>query len=245
MEVNSATQLPKEFGKLEGVVRAKRKRYIPVVLSRNEIEAVLKHLSPPFDLVVKLLYGCGLRLSECLHLRIQCFNFDAEALTIHDGKGGKDRTVPLPRAIVAQLRAHLEFLKDFHQRDLDRGYAGVFLINALDKKYPNAAKDFVWQWFFPALQLTRVPSTGELWRYDLHETQAQKAIREAVGKARICKRASAHTFRHSFASHLLQANFDIRAIQELLGHSDLRTTMIYTHTVKSVTTQEVRIPLDL
>jgi integrase len=134
-------------------------------------------------LVVKLLYGCGLRLFECLHLRVQCFNFDAEVLTVHDGKGGKDRTVPLPKAILLELRVHLESLKELHQRDLDRGYAGVFLINALEEKYPNAAKDFIWQWFFPALQLTRVPSTGELRRYYLHETQVQQAIREAVGKA--------------------------------------------------------------
>lgn len=236
--------LKKEFGKVEGVVRAKRRPYIPVVLSRHEIDAVLQHLAPPFDLVVKLLYGCGLRLFECLHLRIQCFNFDAEVLTVHDGKGGKDRTVPLPKAIVPELQAHLESLKDLHQRDLERGYAGVFLINALEKKYPNAAKDFIWQWFFPALQLTRVAPPGELRRYYLHETQVQKAIREAVGKARICKRASAHTFRHSFASHLLQANYDIRTIQELLGHSDLKTTMIYTHTVKSSTIKEARSPLD-
>lgn len=159
--------LNKEFGKVEGVVRAKRKPYIPVVLSRDEIEAVMKHLAPPFDLVVKLLYGCGLRLFECLQLRIQCFNSDAEVLTVHDGKGGKDRTVPLPKAIIPELRAHLDSLRDLHRCDLDRGYAGVFLIHALERKYPNAAKDFIWQWFFPALQLTRVPSTGELRRYHL------------------------------------------------------------------------------
>lgn len=236
--------LKKDFGKVEGVVRAKRKPYIPVVLSRDEIETTLKHLAPPFDLVVKLLYGCGLRLFECLQLRIQCFNFHAEVLTVHDGKGGKDRTVPLPKTILPELRAHLELLKDLHRRDLDRGYSGVFLIHALEKKYPNAAKEFIWQWFFPAVQLTRVPSTGELRRYHLHETLVQKAIKQAVGKARITKRATAHTFRHSFASHLLQANVDIRTIQELLGHSDVRTTMIYTHTVKSVTLKEAKSPLD-
>jgi len=237
--------LRKEFGKVDGVVRAKRKPYIPVVLSREEINAVLKHLAPPYDLVVKLLYGCGLRLFECLRLRVQCMNFDAGILTIHDGKGQKDRTVPLPQTILAELRAHLESLKDLHQWDMNRGYAGVFLVNALEKKYKNAAKEFIWQWFFPAKQLTHVPTTGEYRRYYLHETHVQKAIKEAVGKARICKRASAHTFRHSFASHLLQANYDIRTIQELLGHSDIRTTMIYTHTVKSVTIKEAQSPLDL
>jgi site-specific recombinase XerD len=172
-------------------------------------------------------------------------NFDAGILTIHDGKGQKDRTVPLPQTILAELRAHLESLKDLHQWDMNRGYAGVFLVNALEKKYKNAAKEFIWQWFFPAKQLTHVPTTGEYRRYYLHETHVQKAIKEAVGKARICKRASAHTFRHSFASHLLQANYDIRTIQELLGHSDIRTTMIYTHTVKSVTIKEAQSPLDL
>jgi|WetSurMetagenome_2_1015567.scaffolds.fasta_scaffold07021_3 integron integrase len=237
--------LSKDFGKVEGVARAKRKPYIPVVLSREEIEAVLRHLAPPYNLVVKLLYGCGLRLFECLRLRLQCFNFDAGILTVHDGKGQKDRTVPLPERILPELRKHLESLKDLHQRDLDRSYAGVFLVNALEKKYPKAAKEFIWQWFFPAKQLTLVPETGEYRRYYLHETHVQTAIKDAVGKARICKRASAHTFRHSFASHLLQANYDIRTIQELLGHSDVRTTMIYTHTVKRVTIKEARSPLDL
>ena len=172
--------LRKEFGKVDGVVRAKRKPYIPVVLSREEINAVLKHLAPPYDLVVKLLYGCGLRLFECLGLRVQCMNFDAGILTIHDGKGQKDRTVPLPQTILPELRAHLESLKDLHQRDLDRGYAGVFLVNALEKKYKNAAKEFIWQWFFPARQLTHVPTTGEYRRYYLHETHVQKAIKEPV-----------------------------------------------------------------
>ncbi len=236
--------LRKEFGKVDGVVRAKRKPYIPVVLSREEIDTVLKYLYPPYDLVVKLLYGCGLRLFECLSLRVHCMNFDAGIVTVHDGKGQKDRTVPLPQTILPQLRAHLESLKDLHQKDLNRGFAGVFLINALEQKYKNAAREFAWQWFFPANQLTREKVTGEYRRYHLHETQAQKAIKQAVSAARICKRASAHTFRHSFASHLLQNNYDIRTIQELLGHSDVRTTMIYTHTVKSVTLKEATSPLD-
>ncbi|HWP49159.1 MAG TPA: integron integrase [Candidatus Limnocylindrales bacterium] len=237
--------LNKEFGKLQGVVRAKRKPYVPVVLSREEIEAILQHLSPPYDLVVKLLYGCGLRLSECLHLRVHGFNLDAGVLTVHDGKGQKDRTVPLPETILPELRAQLQSLKDLHQQDLERDYAGVFLVNALEKKYKNAAKEFIWQWFFPAKQLTYIEKTGEYRRYHLHETHVQKAIKQAVGKARICKRASAHTFRHSFASHLLQANYDIRTIQELLGHSDVKTTMIYTHTVRSITIKEAKSPLDL
>jgi integron integrase len=229
---------------LEGVVRAKQKPYIPVVLSRQEIEAIIQHLPPPYDLAVKLLYGCGLRLSECLNLRVQCFNFDAKVLTIHDGKGGKDRTVPLPETILPELRAQIERLKRLHQQDMGRNYAGVFLANALERKYKNAPKDFIWQLLFPAKQLTLMQKTDEYRRYHLHETYMQKAIDEAVGKAGIYKRVSAHTFRHSFASHLLQANYDIRTIQELLGHSDLKTTMIYTHTVKSVTVKEARSPLD-
>ncbi len=236
--------LKQEFGKVEGVVRAKRRSYIPVVLSRDEIDKILTHLDPPYNLVVKLLYGCGLRLFECLRLRVQCLNFDAGIVTVHDGKGQKDRTVPLPETILPELRAHYESLKDLHQYDMDRKFAGVFLVNALEQKYSHAATNFVWQWFFPAKNLTRIPETKEYRRYYLHETQVQRAIKEAVEKARIGKRASAHTFRHSFASHLLQANFDIRTIQELLGHSDVRTTMIYTHTVKSVTIKEARSPLD-
>ncbi len=237
--------LKKEFGEIDGVVRAKRKPYIPVVLSRAEIEAILQHLAPPCDLVVKLLYGCGLRLFECLNLRVQCLNFDAGILTVHDGKGQKDRTVPLPLTIVPELAAQLEKVKTLHRQDLDKEYAGVFLPHALDKKYTHAARELIWQWFFPAKELTYIEKTGEYWRYHLHESHVQKAVKQAVQKAQICKRASAHTFRHCFASHLLQANYDIRTIQELLGHGDIKTTMIYTHTVKSTTKKEAKSPLDL
>ena len=236
--------LKKEFGKVEGVVRAKRRPYVPVVLSREEIDAVLRHLSSPYDLVVKMLYGCGLRLFECLGLRIHCFNLDAGVLTIHDGKGQKDRTVPIPQVILPEIREQIRTLKALHRQDMERYYSGVFLVNALERKYRNSAREFVWQWFFPAKQLTREEMTNELRRYHLHETHVQKAIRAAVERAGIPKRASAHTFRHSFASHLLQANYDIRTIQELLGHSDVRTTMIYTHTVRSVTIKEAKSPLD-
>ncbi|MDD5451558.1 MAG: integron integrase [Desulfovibrionales bacterium] len=235
--------LKKDFGDHRDVPRAKRSRYIPVVLSRREIDTVLKHLEYPYDLVVKLLYGCGLRLFECLQLRVKDFNFDAEILTIH-GKGKKDRTVPIPQTIVPELTAQLEAVSKLHDEDLAAGFTGVFLDSLLEKKYPSAAKDFIWQWFFPQKTLTPIPGTKELRRYHLHETHVQRALYEAVRRARLTKRVSSHTFRHSFATHLLQANYDIRTIQELLGHSDVKTTMIYTHCVPSRTVKEAKSPLD-
>jgi integron integrase len=236
--------LEKEFGRIEGVVRAKRTKYIPVVLSRAEVEAVLKRLEPPYNLAAKLLYGCGLRLFECLKLRVQDLNFDLKVLTVHDGKGKKDRTVPLPRRLIPDLQAQLDLVAEVHRKDLAAGYAGTFLPNALGQKYKRADKEFVWQWLFPAKTLTKVPETDEMRRYHLHETHVQAAIKDAVLRSRIRKRATAHTLRHSYASHLLQAHYDIRTIQQLLGHSDLKTTMIYTHTIPSVTLKDAKSPLD-
>ena len=235
--------LKKDFGDHRDVPRAKRSRYIPVVLSRQEINSVLKHLEYPYDLVVKLLYGCGLRLFECVQLRVQNFNFDAGILTVH-GKGKKDRTVPLPQTLVPELRAQLEAVGRLHDKDLAAGYTGVFLDDLLEKKYPSAAKDFIWQWFFPQKTLTLIPGKKELRRYHLHESHVQEALYEAVRRAKLTKRVTSHTFRHSFATHLLQANYDIRTIQTLLGHSDVRTTMIYTHCVPSRTVKEAKSPLD-
>jgi len=204
---------------------------------------VLKHLEYPYDLVVKLLYGCGLRLFECLQLRVKDFNFDVRILTIH-GKGKKDRTVPLPEKIMPELTAQLEVVKKIHDEDLAAGYAGVFLDDRLEIKYPLAARDFIWQWFFPQKSLTQVSAAKELRRYHLHETHVQDALYGAVRRARLTKRVTSHAFRHSFATHLLQANYDIRTIQTLLGHSDLKTTMIYTHCIPSMTVKEVKSPLD-
>lgn len=236
--------LKTELGELKDIPRAKRKPYIPVVLSREEIDAIIGALSHPYDLIVKLLYGCGLRLFECLNLRVQDLNYDNEILTVHDGKGKKDRTVPLPRTVIPDLRRHLESVTQLHEQDLRAGYAGAFLMGSLEKKYKNASRELVWQWFFPAKTLTFVPETEEYKRYHIHETHVQKAVKRAVRTSKIRKRASCHTFRHSFGSHLLQANYDIRTIQELLGHSDIRTTMIYTHTVRSQTIKEAKSPLD-
>jgi integrase len=214
------------------------------VLSREEIDRIIDCARYPYDLIIKLLYGCGLRLSECMNLRVQNFNFDVGILTVHNGKGQKDRTVPLPETLVPELKKQLAIVIDLHQNDLASGYRGVFLYGLLEKKYKNAARELVWQWFFPAKMLTQIPNTVEFKRYHLHETHVQKAIRGAVKRAEIPQRATAHTFRHSFAGHLLQANYDIRTIQQLLGHSNVRTTMIYTHTVKRVTIKEAKSPLD-
>jgi integron integrase len=236
--------LKKEFGEIKGVARAKRKPYIPVVLSRDEIDLIFDHLDDPVDLVAKLLYGCGLRLFECLKLRVQDFNFDAGILTIHNGKGKKDRTVPIPQSIVPNLQKQLQKVVAVYKADIQAKFSGTFLPDRLDQKYKNAAKEFVWQWFFPARSLTFIADTMEHRRYHIHESVVQKAIKKAVNDVRITKRATAHTFRHSYASHLLQANYDIRTIQELLGHSDVRTTMIYTHTVQSRTLKQTKSPLD-
>ncbi len=210
--------LEKEFEKVEGVVRAKRRRYIPVVLPREEVDRIVAWLDAPYVLVAKLLYGCGLRLFECLKLWVQDLNFAMMVLTVHDGKGQKDRTVPLPQALVPEPQAQLEQVARLHEVDLAAGYAGTFLPAALGEKYPRAAQELGWQWLFPARTLTAVPDTDERRRSHLHETLVQKALKDAVRRSRIPKRASAHTLRHSFASHLLQANYDIRTIQELLGH---------------------------
>lgn len=237
--------LDKDFGETEGVVRAKQTKHIPVVLTRAEVDTIIALLEPPYDLVASLLYGCGLRLFECLKLRVQDLNFDMEILTIHDGKGQKDRTVPLPRALVPSLRLQLDSVQATHNADLAAKYAGAFMPTGSGERYRRASREYIWQWLFPAKMLTTVPNTTEQRRYHLHESHMQKALAEAVRKSRIPKRASAHTLRHSFASHLLQANFDIRTIQELLGHSDVKTTMIYTHTLPSNTVRAARSPLDL
>ena len=235
--------LKKDFGDHKDIPRAKKSKYIPVVLSRKEIDAVLKHLRHPYNLAVKLLYGCGLRLFECVKLRVKNFNFDAGILTLH-GKGSKDRTVPIPQTIMTELMAQFEAIKILHDKDLAAGYAGVFLEDQLEKKYPKAARDFIWQWFFPQQSLTFVVETKEHRRYHVHEKHVQEALYNAVRRAKLTKHVTSHTFRHSFATHLLQANYDIRTIQELLGHSDVRTTMIYTHCVPSRTVKEAKSPLD-
>jgi integron integrase len=237
--------LEKDFGQIEDVVRAKRKPNIPTVLSRQEVDRVIAELGYPYDLVAKLLYGCGLRLFECLKLRVQDVNLDMMILTVHDGKGKKDRTVPLPQTLRTEIDLQLEQVAHVHEADLAAGYHGTFLPSALNLKYKNAAKELVWQWLFPAKTLTVVPDTGEHRRFHLHESHVQKAIKQAVQQSRIRKRASAQTLRHSYASHLLQANYDIRTIQELLGHSDVRTTMIYKHTIPSVSIKDAKSPLDL
>jgi integron integrase len=235
--------LKKDYGDMRDVPRAKKSKYIPVVLSRQEIDNVLSCLEYPFDTVVGLLYGCGLRLFECIGLRVQNFNFDDEILTVH-GKGDKDRTIPLPGKLIPKLKTQLDMLRELHDKDLASAYAGVFLPDLLEKKYPAAAKDFIWQWFFPQKGLTLIPGTKEYRRYHLHESKVQEALKIAVRRAKLTKRVRSHTFRHSFATHLLQAGYDIRTIQTMLGHVDVRTTMIYTHCVPGKTVKEMKSPLD-
>lgn len=220
--------LKREFGELRDVPRAKKSLYIPTVLSRAEIDAILNQLSYPHNLVVKMLFGCGLRLFEGLQLRIRDFNLDANILTVH-GKGKKDRTVPLPESILAEIKEQMKTVSELHEQDLAAGYDGVFLDDAAETKYPTAPKDYAHQWFFPQKYLTLVAEKSERRRYHLHESDFQDALKLAVRKAKIPKRVTSHTFRHSFATHLLQANYDIRVIQKLLGHSSLKTTMIYMH----------------
>ncbi len=236
--------LKRDFGVLRDVPRAKKSLYVPVVLSRVEIDAILDNLYHPYCLIVKLLFGCGLRLFECLQLRVRDFNFDAGILTVH-GKGKKDRTLPLPETILDDLLRQMRRVKELHEKDLKAGYDGVFLDDAVERKYPKAPKELLHQWFLPQKDLTLIAESGQRRRWHVHESKLQKALYLAVRKAGITKRVTAHTFRHSYATHLLQANYDIRTIQTKLGHSSLKTTMIYTHCVPVRTMKEAKSPLDL
>ncbi len=214
---------------LEGVVRARNRRRLPVVLSEAEVRAVREHLEGDPALVVGLLYGSGLHLMEALRLRVKDLDFERRELTVRDGKGGKDRLTLPPQSLVADLQHHLLAVRQVHQVDLAAGWGQVLMPYALARKYPNAAREWGWQWVFPQERRWHDRASGTQGRHHLDPSLVQKAVKRAVSAAGVFKAASSHTFRHSFATHLLERGQDIRTIQELLGHKDVSTTMIYTH----------------
>ena len=217
------------LGRVEGIVRAKGPKRLPVVLTRREIGVLLKNLSGIKKLMALLLYGSGLRLNECLCLRVKDVDLEIRQLTVRGGKGKKDRVTMIPRAAHRALANQLERVRGLHQRDLAGGGGRVPLPNRLDGKYPNAGIDLAWQFVFPSRRRSWNPDTGEFYRDHLHSSNLQRAVADAVRRSQIGKRANCHTLRHSFATHLLQDGYDIRTVQELLGHADVSTTMIYTH----------------
>ncbi len=223
--------IKKEIGSLEETVWAKKSKKLPTVFTRTEIKEVLESLKGVEWIAGNLLYGAGLRLLECLRLRTKDINFSYNQLIIRDGKGEKDRVTMLPVAVKPALKAHLEDVKKLHINDLKRGYGSVYLPYALDKKYPNASREWGWQYVFPSAEISEDPRSGSLRRHHLSESKIQKAVKAAIRKSGITKIAGCHTLRHSFATHLLEAGTDIRTIQDLLGHSSLNTTMIYTHVI--------------
>lgn len=221
--------LREDVGDFSGFHPARQPRRLPMVLSRDEVGRLLSHLTGMHWMIVALLYGSGLRLAECLSLRVQDIDFGRRIITVRDGKGAKDRAVMLPDSVAEPLRHHLEAVRRQHQKDLAGGYGSVYLPHALERKYPRAAYEFGWQYVFPASKIGACPRTGELRRHHLHDSAVSKALREARLSAKITKRLGAHTLRHSFATHLLESGTDIRTIQQLLGHADVTTTQIYTH----------------
>ena len=223
--------------------RAKRPRRLPTVLTHGEVTALLEQLDGVQRLMASLLYGTGMRLMECTRLRVQDVDFGYRQILVRNAKGGKDRVVPLPERMVDGLKAHLVRVKNLHESDLAEGQGEVYLPEALARKYPSAAKDWRWQYVFPSGRLSADPRSGAVRRHHLHESALQKAVSAAARAAGVSKRVGTHRLRHSFATHVLQAGYDIRTVQELLGHSDVSTTMIYTH-VLNRGGKGVQSPLD-
>lgn len=219
-----------QVGSISNLVMAKKPRRLPSVLTRAEVRALLAAVaSEPLGLIIGLLYGTGMRLLECVRLRVKDVDFGYSQILVRDGKGQKDRIVPLPQRYRTALESQIASTLDLHQRDLATGHGTVFLPQALQRKYPNASRESGWQYVFPSGKLSLDPRSGNARRHHLHESSVQKAVRRAALSCGVRKRISSHTMRHSFATHLLEAGYDIRTVQELLGHADVSTTMIYTH----------------
>ena len=221
--------LKKELGDFGTITWAKKSQRLPVVLTPREVKAVLDHLHGVPWIMANLLYGSGLRLTECLQLRIKDIDFGYNQISVWEAKGNKCRFTMLPKSVITPLQLHLGKVKKINQRDLLKGHGEVYLPHALDRKYTNAKTEFKWQYIFPSRNLSTDPRSGENRRHHLHESVLRKHLRKAVQKENIEKRVSCHTFRHSFATHLLESGHDIRTVQELLGHNDVKTTMVYTH----------------
>ncbi len=228
---------------LDGVERAKRPARVPTVLSRAEVSALLSGMTGTKWLMAALLYGAGLRLRECLTLRVKDVDFDYRQVVVRQGKGGKDRRTLLPAQVIGPLQSHLERVRALHARDLDAGYGEVELPHALDRKYPNAGRQWGWQFAFPSHKFSADPRSGVIRRHHVYENYVIRGVKLAAVRARIVKPVSCHTLRHSFATHLLEDGYDIRTVQELLGHASVETTMIYTH-VMNKGGRGVRSPLD-
>jgi integron integrase len=223
--------LGKELAENINAKRAKRPRRLPTVMSKDEVKRILRAMSGTHQLMAKLFYGSGLRLMECVRLRVKDIDFEINQIVVRDAKGMKDRVTLLPETVKQPVKDHLAFVKTVHEKDMSQGHGGVFMPGALARKYPNASRQWGWQYVFPADRLSPDPRTDALRRHHIHETSVQKAVKRAAKLAGIGKPVSCHTFRHSFATHLLEDGYDIRTVQELLGHKDVRTTMIYTHVI--------------
>jgi integron integrase len=221
--------LQQELDDRINAIRARRSQHLPVVLSPVETFAIIQQTTGVHRIMLQLLYGSGLRLRECMELRVKDIDFDQSQLIIRSGKGGKDRVTLLPQVVIEPLQIHLQQVRQIHQQDLAIGYGATILPFAFDRKDSNAPRQWIWQYVFPSSTRSQDPRSGNIIRYHLHESGLQKALKQAVRLATIPKHVSCHTFRHSFATHLLQNGYDIRTIQELLGHKDVKTTMIYTH----------------